>query len=464
LLQFHFIMKKNKKNVTRKIKHPKPVIRYIMPTPTKAYEISGKIIEEKEGWKVIHIYGESYERGFAHGSLLSDELQRIKDAMAFYIQDQIHVSLATYFQKSEKVIAPILKKKFPEYYREIDGISDGAKSKGVDVSIEFLIGWNSFMSLYDLFLTGPKLKDKNQRCSAFIATGDATENGDIVMAHNTHTDFFTGQLFNIILKITPMVGHEFIMQTMPGCIASCSDWYISKSGIVCCETTIADINYKPVFGVPYFCRIREAIQHGNSLDQCSKIMLKENAGDYACSWLFGDLHTGEIMLLELGLKEHNMQKKKNGVFYGMNSAIGEKLRKTETNDVEFYDISSRCGMRNFRLNQLLNEEYYGKINVNSAKKIIGDHYDILLKKDSMNQRVICKHPELDPDAGYKPYSSTDAKVVDSAMAKDLHFWGIFGSGCGKRNFNVKKYVKEHPEYKLWGNVLENMPNRKWTKL
>lgn len=453
-----------KKNKTRKIKHPKPVIRFIMPTPTEAYEISGKIIEEVEGWKVLHIYGESYERGFAHGSLLSVELQRIKDAMDFYIQDQIHVSLAKYLQKSEKVITPILKKKFPEYYREIEGISDGAKSKGVDVSVEFLIGWNSFMSLYDLFLTGPKLKDKNQRCSAFIATGDATENGDIVMAHNTHTDFFTGQLFNIIMKITPMSGHEFIMQTLPGCIASCSDWYISKSGIVCCETTIADINYKPVFGVPYFCRIREAIQYGDSLNQCSKIMLKENAGDYACSWLFGDLRTGEIMLLELGLKEHNMEKKKNGVFYGMNSAIGEKLRKTETDDVEFYDISSRCGMRNFRLNQLLNEEYYGKINVNSAKKIIGDHYDILLKKDSMNQRVICKHPELDPASGYKPYSSTDAKVVNSAMAKDLHFWGIFGSGCGKRNFNIKKYVQEHPEYKQWGNVLENMPNRKWTKL
>jgi len=454
-----------KKNKTRKIKHPKPIIRYIMPNISlRNITISGKIIEEKEGWKVLHIYGESYERGFAHGSLLSVELQRVKDAMAFYIQDQIHVSLSKYFQKSEKVITPILKKKFGEYYREIEGISDGAKSKGVDVSIEFLIGWNSFMSLYDLFLTGPKLKDKNQRCSAFIATGDATENGDIIMAHNTHTDFFTGQLFNIIMKITPMSGHEFVMQTMPGCIASCSDWYISKSGIVCCETTIADINYKPVFGIPYFCRIREAIQYGDSLDQCSKIMLKENAGDYACSWLFGDLRTGEIMLLELGLKQHNMEKKKNGVFYGMNSAIGEKLRKTETNDVEFYDISSRCGMRNFRLNQLLNEEYYGKINVNSAKKIIGDHYDILLKKYSMNQRVICKHPELDPDAKYKPYSSTDAKVMNSAMAKDLHFWGIFGSGCGKRNFNVKKYVQEHPEYKLWGNILENMPNRKWTKL
>lgn len=438
-----------KKNITRKIRKP---------------NLSGKILKEKEGWKVVHIYGEPHQRGFAHGSLLCVELQRVKDAMDFYIRDQIHVSTSKYFQRSEKIITPILKNKYPEFYQEIQGISEGAKSKGVDVSVEFLIGWNAFMSLYDLFLTGPKLKDKNQRCSAFIATGDATENGDIIMAHNTHTDLFTGQLFNIILKITPTKGHEFVMQTLPGCIASCSDWYLSKSGIVCCETTIADINYKPVFGVPYFCRIRDAIQYGDSLDQCYKIMMNENAGDYACSWLFGDLRTNEIMLLELGLKEHNMVKKKNGVFYGMNSAIGEKLREKETNDTDFYDISSRCGMRNYRFNQLLNEEYYGKINTNIAKRVIGDHYDMLLGKDSMNQRVICKHPELDPDARYKPYSSTDAKIVNSAMAKDLHFLGIFGCGCGKRNLNIKKYVQEHPEYKEWGNVLENMPKRQWTKL
>ena len=448
-----------KKNITRK-NRKKIHLNNIMTNT----EISGNIIQEKEGWKVLHIYGEPYERGFAHGSLLYKELQRVKDAMDFYIQDQIHISTVKYFQKSKQIITPILENKYPEYYSEIRGISEGAKSQGVDVSTDFLVGWNAFMSLYDLFITGPKLKDKNQRCSAFIACGDATEFGDIVMAHNTHTDLFTGQMFNIILKITPTNGYEFVMQTMPGCIASCSDWYLSKSGIICCETTISEINYKPVFGVPYFCRIRDAIQYGDSLDKCYKIMLKHNAGDYACSWLFGDTNKKEIMLLELGLKEHNMRKLKNGVFYGMNSAIGEQLRNKETNDTEFYDISSRCGMRNFRLNQLLNHEYYGKINISNAKKIIGDHYDIVLGKESMNQRVICKHPELDADAQHKPYSSTDAKVVNSEMAQNLNFWGIFGCGCGKRNFNIKKYIHDHPQYKEWGNILENMPKRKWTKL
>lgn len=47
--------------------------------------------------------------------------------------------------------------------------------------------------------------------AAFIATGEATRTGKIVMAHNVHSDLASGQLLNIVLKITPARGHEFVM-------------------------------------------------------------------------------------------------------------------------------------------------------------------------------------------------------------------------------------------------------------
>ena len=46
--------------------------------------------------------------------------------------------------------------------------------------------------------------------------GDATEDGKIVMAHDTHSDFGAGQLLNVSMKVTPNKGHEFTMQTSPG--------------------------------------------------------------------------------------------------------------------------------------------------------------------------------------------------------------------------------------------------------
>jgi hypothetical protein len=425
--------------------------------------IHGTIIEEKEGWIVAHIFGEPYDRGFAHGYLLKNELNKVLKTFPFIVKEQLDISLQKFINKSNKIIKPKIKKYFPEFYNELRGICDGANYGSIDISLDFLIAWNSLLSLYDVF------SKKTERCSAFIACGNSTENGDIIMGHNTHSDFATGQLLNIVLYVTPSNGNSFVMQTSPGFIASSSDWFICSSGIIGCETTIGDTNYKPKFGTPYFCRIRQAMQYGKSLDDYVKIMMDKNAGDYACSWLLGDIKQNEIMLFELGLKEKHIQTTKNGVFYGMNSAIGENVRKNETNDKDYDDLFTSSGSRNARLNELLNEKYNGSINLDNSKKILSDHYDMFLKKHILNSRGICKHLELEPEPHKKttkpfyPFGCTDSKIVNSEMASKLSFLGKMGCGCGEQ-FNVKKYIKEHPEYQHWGNVLADRPNRKWLKI
>ena len=278
------ILTKSKKNNTKKIKRT-------LDETTEKPIIHGEIIEEKEGWNIAHIYGNPYERGFAHGYLMRNHFKKVLKVFPFIVKEDFKVSLRTFINQSNKLIKPNIKKHFPEFYQEIKGISDGLKYGNIDVSHDYLIAWNSILSMSELF-------DKNvQRCSAFIGCGNATENGDIVMAHNTHSDYATGQLFNIVLYVTPEKGHPFVMQTMPGSIASSSDWFLCGSGIVGCETTIGDINYKPKFGSPFFCRIRQAMQYGDTLDDYVKIMVSNNAGDYACSWLLGNIKTNEIMLI-----------------------------------------------------------------------------------------------------------------------------------------------------------------------
>ena len=205
------------------------------------------------------------------------------------------------------------------------------------------------------------------------------------------------------------------------------------------------------------------MQYGNSLDDYDKIMSDHNAGDYACSWLFGDIKNNEIMLFELALKHKNVQKKKNGVFYGMNSAIDDTLREKETTDEEHTDITTSLGARHQRFDELLNEKYKGKIDINNGKIILADHYDVFLKRDAMNRRSICKHTELDPEHCFKPhypFGCTDAKVVNSSMALSLSFWGRFGSACG-RTFNVKKFIKENPHYESYEPYLDDIPSYKW---
>ncbi len=270
------------------------------------------------------------------------------------------------------------------------------------------------------------------------------------------------------MYITPDHGLPFVMQTAAGMLASTTDWFMSVSGIMGCETTISNMKHNPIFGDPYFCRIRTAMQYGRSLDEYVQIMLKNNAGDYSSSWLFGNFHLNEIMLFDIGVKHHHIQRTKNGVYYGMNSALNHKFSKTETLDKSLHDITTSSGARNKRLNELLNHEYYGKITVDIAKKIMADHYDVHLKQDVKNKRSICKHSELDAsDKNGKPYylwGCTDGKVVDSDMAQHLTFMGRFGSSCGTA-FHAKSFLDEHPEYKEdFGELLEDRVSQPWTKI
>lgn len=424
----------------------------------KKMKINGAIDFEKNGWKHITIFGEPYKRGYAHGYLLAEDLKRVLTTLPFMVDEHFKIPFKQYMDDCDKHIYNIVKKKCPEIYNELRGIVSGAKKKGVNVTTRFLIAWNSFLSMYSLYMDGG-----SERCSAFIATGSATEKGDIVMAHNTHSDFLTGQLLNIVMTIKPDKGHTFKMQTSAGFVASTSDWFLSDKGIVGCETTIAHVNFKPKFGMPYFCRIRKVMQYANNLDDCITFMSKDNAGDYSCSWLYGDINTGEIMVHELGKNIENIKRTNDGIIYGMNSALSFELRNKETFDTEHSNLETSLGSRSHRLDYLLNHKHYGAINIPIAKEIIADHYDTKYNKTHKCSRGICKHSEVDIDYNFTPYGATDGKVLNTSSAKTLNFYGRFGSSCG-RKFSVKSYVKKYPQHKKWLDVLYDIPSYNWTKL
>jgi hypothetical protein len=202
------------------------------------------------------------------------------------------------------------------------------------------------------------------------------------------------------------------------------------------------------------------------MDDYVSIMEKQNAGDYPCSWLFGDINTGTIMRFELTKNATSVATTNDGVYYGMNSAISPEVRLLDTNDIGFGDVMKSSGARNSRLEYLLMEKYYGKINVNNAKKIIADHYDTGKNQYRMGIRGICKHREAEEEAEFSLSGATDGKVVDSKMARNLEFEGIFGSSCGrpfKRNNYTNKVVKSD-ESKLWKEAVQDVPKYNWVRL
>ena len=412
-----------------------------------------KNISSLEGWITVKVAGSYYDMGYQHGQILRKQIEKARDVMKHLVKKYYKTSLSEYVSKCISFVKET--DEWKNIFDELRGIRDGCSSA---MSLNELIAWNMYLSMEEVYgsITGLDTGSV-ERCSAFIATGSKTVDGKILMAHNTHCDYASGFISNIVMHMAPSAPgtYPFVMQTLPGLVCSSTDWFISETGIIGCETTISKIKYIPDFekGVPYFFRIRKAMEIGKTLDDYVSIMMEQNAGDYACSWLFGDINTGEIMRFELGKKTHGIDRTKDGLFYGMNSAFSKELLLKETNDTELNDPMTINGSRNVRLNHLLNAQ---KIDLKYAKKVLADHYDHGENKFRKGMRGICKHKECEKGENYKIAGAVDGKVTDATMAKKMKFVGRMGSSCGR--VFLKKDYPDVPD------CIDNMPRYKWTRL
>jgi hypothetical protein len=140
------------------------------------------------------------------------------------------------------------------------------------------------------------------KCSAFVATGSATKDGKIVIAHSNWSSYAEGERWTVVFDIVPSSGQHLLMDGLPGVITSQDDFGVNASGPDDYRDHAADGRKGfDVNGIPEFERSRKAMQYATSIDEYAAIMRKGNNGGYANSWLIGDRKTGEIGYLELGI-------------------------------------------------------------------------------------------------------------------------------------------------------------------
>jgi len=118
------------------------------------------------------------------------------------------------------------------------------------------------------------------------------------------------------------------------------------------------------------------------------------------------------------------------------------------------------------------DEHKGKINIDIAKQIISDHYDVyLLKDDNPCSRTICSHYDLDgreymSDPGrpkpYAPRGATDGIVCDTNLAKKMSFVARYGNSCGIP-FIKDDFCKKHRQYYKFCPYLKDRPTQPWSE-
>jgi len=454
---------------------------------------------EVNGWKCVSISGSPYSRGYAHGQLVKNELAEVHTMLKYSLYEDFGRPIDVFIEISNDFFKPKIKENYPELYEEMEGIARGSQQ-----SIDFIVLWNCYMSLEYLYAsldevlkshdnaeliakyekilhmddigTGSGSKKgmsareggAQDRCSAFIAVGSYTADGKIVCAHNTFDNFLSGQYYNIIISITPSKGHRMLFQGAPGYVFSGTDFFTCSSGIFGTETTLGGFNaYEN--NDPICCRVRHAMQYGNTLDDYVKYLTTNNSGDYASTWYFGDTNTNEIMRIELGLKYTPVTRTKNGYFIGFNAAYDPRIRNLESVNSGFDDTRRHQGARRVRLEQLM-RKHQGNIDLELAKQIISDHYDVYLNKTNLCSRTVCAHYELDDRAfmsqadrpkPFAPRGALDGKVISSNLAREMKFMGIWGSSCGTP-FYKDAFCDRNMQWEMLKPLLHDRLSQPWS--
>jgi len=398
-----------------------------------------------QGWIYLHIEGGGYERGYQYGYLLADE-----------IIDTINRWINVFPQKNswinqKKNIERLFWNKYPEEYKqEIKGIADGIADKGGKIDGE-TISYKDILALNEMYeynsryaillYTQPfksiikdlfnSLKSTNfeeehfGKCSAFIATGDATFDGRIVAAHMTNGhyrddswwQYYVTQRWNLILDIQPDIGHRMLISTAPGFIWSDEDYYQNDAGMILMETTLPPGRWKRS-GTPIVVRARKAIQYSDSIDEMIDIFVTNNNGLMANDWVMGDTKTGEIASLELALRNHAVTRTKNGFLWSCNRPKNDKVRWELKSPFGLGIIGIltskdfKPGPRDKKFEEL-KEQYYGEIDVNLAKKF--------MTTEPINKPMF------------------DCKLTDSKLVNDFGMWAYYGFVNGTDKALVEQY-------------------------
>lgn len=402
-----------------------------------------------QGWTYIHLEGEPYDRGFQYGYLASAEIVNMfkRWANVGQVLDFMRNPPKDYDKRSEawwntcksKSMKYFEKHVPDEFILEMKGMTDGLNERGSEIfgrkfeyedvlASQFIqdvyYAWyydysyrkfhpirTLIYSIRDLFTSGKDFSHLGH-CNAFIATGDATENGEIVVAHATQFTQAIAERVNFIVDIKPTSGYRFLMAAPPGSLWSQEDFYQNEKGIVLTETELVPQGPFNVRKIPKGIRSRKAIQYSSNIDEVISILQKGNNGLIPNEWLIGDTKTGEIARLEQAFFHTPITRKSNGYFFSCkvphNKKVERELWGFRTRKIlERYKIPTKYDNPVIEKFDELAIKYNGKINAENAM-------------DIMTTCPISK--------------ATDCKITSTRLLEDMGMYLHFGM-CDGSEFN-----------------------------
>ena len=399
------------------------------------------------GWIYLHIEGKPYERGYQHGHLMAKEIVQYMERCAAELDSKGKKESWNLARTTANAL--FLRGFDKEILEEMKGIADGASDAGARwenrrIDLIDMVVANTTVELGELagalpvtptgleglHLESPVYFDRKrdvsivERCSAFAATGKATHDGRMVIAHITMWPLTLAEQTNVMLDIQPTTGHRVLMQSYPGGIESGTDWYQNDAGVVLTETTIRQSPFN-IQGTPIAYRARKAIQYGDNIDKVVEYLGTRNNGLYTNEWLIADAKNNEIAMYELGTYKTRLYRSTRndwfdgttGFYWGDNNTkdLGVRLEYEPDPQGAPAHVPYVPASRDLKWEQLY-REYNGKID---------EQFAFLAFRT----------------APLVTSSSMDAKVATAEMASNMMVWGSFGKP-NQREWTPSKWALE----------------------
>jgi outer membrane protein assembly factor BamB len=441
-----------------------------------------------QGWVYVQIQGAPYERGYQYGYLLAEEIidmmtrwsnmihnhPSLKPLNNILEQQQYDAISERWWEFCKQTATRMYWDEYPQEYKdEIQGIAAGITERGFTfhgkpVTYQDILASNSMyemlskltdqkirkgihplFTLYDLikpdipkdatvsaeeFVTSfypDPFAPVHHHCSSFIATGNATTDGEIIIANSMWSSedgagmwwwsYYIAIRWNILLDVIPTQGYRFQMSCAPGYIWSDHDFYQNNAGIMFIETTLPQGIWKED-GLPLAIRARRAVQYADSIENVINFLRTDNDGVMNAVWLIGDTKTGEIARYELGLyHDAIVQRTTNGFAWSSNNPLDFWVRWEKMDwklliqryvyyfilgsaSYQYYTPWYLPASRDIAFEELGNK-YYGDIDVEVVKEIMS----------------------LDPIGTHSP----DCKITSSSLVENNGMWLFTGNPGGK---------------------------------
>ncbi len=238
--------------------------------------------EDKYRPPILHLQGNPYEVGKAHGYLYSDKITQF---FAEYFTpvaamfggwqpesgispslEQMNAGKEVIFSLAENRCIPAIKAQEADYWREIEGLYDGLKEAGSPLQ------WNDILMGNCMPEDAWMLRD--QDCSNFAAWDKATGNGKLIHGVNMDFETFDVMQYHVSIMVAkPEKGYSFLGIHSMGNISPNS--WINEKGLSYGEMTCNSVKVKwPQ--IPHLMHGRKIAQEASTIKEAYSIL--ENTG------------------------------------------------------------------------------------------------------------------------------------------------------------------------------------------